>query len=493
MEIRIVRESPGPRRAVYLQIADQIRDAVSRGDLAQGARLPPIRSLATELGVNRDTVSLAYELLVREGLLEATVGRGTFVRLGQGSPTAGVRPPPPFAPLVERLLQLERARPSYNAVDGAVPLHALTPDPSLYPIDAFRKSLNRVLEESGSNLLAYGEHQGSIELRKTIAHRLSVQGFDIDAENVVLCQGASQGISLAMRLFAEPGDWVAVEEPTYHNVLAALVGLGLRPAPIPMGEQGPDLEILERTLARPEVKLFYTMPSFHNPLGKTTPASHRRSLIEVAKRVGKPIIEDGFEMDLRYAGEQVSPLAAFDSEGIVVHLFSFSKSLFPGVRIGAVTARGRAVDGLLALKNASDLSGAMILPAPRQAARHPPRAPQRHGRSARNGDAGGRPLDPPRRRLPALARITGGNRHPQSFRRSETRRRFVCAGLPVSPRRQAVERHAPDDGIGRQCGNSPGYRHPRRRGHASPAPCEAHGTGYKHSRLARISHQATPN
>jgi len=363
MEIRIVRESPGPRRAVYLQIADQIRDAVSRGDLAQGERLPPIRSLAAELGVNRDTVSLAYELLVRDGLLEATVGRGTFVRLGQGSPTAGASPAPPFAPLVERLLQLERARPSYNAVDGAVPLHALTPDPSLYPIDSFRMSLNRVLEESGSNLLAYGEHQGSIELRKTIARRLSAQDFDIDAENVVLCQGASQGISLAMRLFAEPGDWVAVEEPTYHNVLAALVGLGLRPAPIPMSEQGPDLEILERTLARPEVKLFYTMPSFHNPLGRTTPESHRRSLIEVATRVGKPVIEDGFEMDLRYAGVQVSPLAAFDSQGIVVHLFSFSKSLFPGVRIGAVTARGRAVDGLLALKNASDLSGAMILQA----------------------------------------------------------------------------------------------------------------------------------
>lgn len=362
MDIKIVRASAGPKRAVYLQIADQIRNAVAAGQLPAGSRLEPIRTLAARLGVNRDTVSLAYELLVRDGILEATVGRGTFVRSGRSARGNGASPPP-FAPLVERLLELERGRPSYASVDGAIPLHALTPDPSLYPIASFRKSLDRVMEKNGSELLVYGEHQGNLALREAISGRLSAHGFETGPENVVLCQGASQGISLAMRLFAEHGDWVAVEEPTYHNVLAALVALGLRAAPIPMTADGPDLDVLERTLARPEVKLFYTMPSFHNPLGTTTAMGHRRALIDLAARLGKPIVEDGFEMDLRYAGERVSPLAGFDPHGYVVHLFSFSKSLFPGVRIGAVTARGRAVEALLALKNASDLSGAMILQA----------------------------------------------------------------------------------------------------------------------------------
>ncbi|MDX1512979.1 MAG: PLP-dependent aminotransferase family protein [Gammaproteobacteria bacterium] len=362
MDIRIDRNGDGPRRAVYLQIADQIRDAVARGELTAGARLPAIRGLAANLGVNRDTVSLAYELLVRDGLLEATVGRGTFVRQGRGY-AGEVRRSPPFAQSVERLLHLEQARPSYSAVDGAVPLHALTPDPSLYPLESFRRSLDRVLENSGSELLVYGEHQGSLELRQAIARRLAAHRMTATADDIVLCQGASQGISLAMRLFAEPGDWVAVEEPTYHNVLTALVSLGLRAAPIPMTDDGPDLEVLGRTLARPEVKLFYTMPSFHNPLGTTTSEAHRRALVDLAARMGKPVIEDGFEMDLRYAGDPVTPLAALDPHGLVVHLFSFSKSLFPGVRIGAITARGRAVEGLLALKNAADLSGAMILQA----------------------------------------------------------------------------------------------------------------------------------
>ncbi|GMQ76519.1 MAG: GntR family transcriptional regulator MpaR [Gammaproteobacteria bacterium] len=366
MRITIERNGAGhggTRKPVYQQIAEQVNEAIVTGDLRHGDKLPTIRALAEELGVNRDTVALAYDGLARDGIVETTVGRGTFVHQ-----TAAGRPPmeqvaPPLSPVVDRLLDFERARPEFAARDGAVPLHSLTPDPSLYPLKAFRRSLNRVLDEGGTELLVYGGHQGNGALRNVIAARLRVQGVDTSAEQLVLCQGASQGMSLALRLYAEPGDWVAVEEPTYHNVLGVLVGLGLRAAPVPMSEDGPDLDVLERTLARPEVKLFYTMPSFHNPLGTTTGISHRRALLDVAARAGKPIIEDGFEMDLRYDGRDVPPLAALDMSGVVVHLFSFSKSLFPGVRIGSICARGRAVDGLLALKYTTDLSGVLVLQA----------------------------------------------------------------------------------------------------------------------------------
>lgn len=366
MRITIQRNGTGgagTHKPVYQQIAEQVNAAISAGHLRQGDKLPTIRALAGDLGVNRDTVALAYDGLAKDGIVETTVGRGTFVR----QTAAGRRPTehaaPPLAPVVDRLLDFERARPDFAACDGAVPLHSLTPDPSLYPLKAFRRSLNRVLDEAGTELLVYGGHQGHEALRDVIASRLRAQGVQTSAEQLVLCQGASQGVSLALRLYAEPGDWVAVEEPTYHNVLGALVGLGLRAAPVPMTEDGPDLGMLERTLARPEVKLFYTMPSFHNPLGTTTSLGHRRALLEVATRLGKPIIEDGFEMDLRYDGRDVPPLAALDVAGVVVHLFSFSKSLFPGVRIGSICARGRAVDGLLALKQTTDLSGVLVLQA----------------------------------------------------------------------------------------------------------------------------------
>jgi DNA-binding transcriptional MocR family regulator len=352
------------RRPVYLQIADQIRGQVTAGKLVLGDRLPPIRGLAARLGVNRDTVSLAYEHLARSGVVKATVGRGTFV-CGERVAPAGrpVVAPPALSPMVERLLEFDRSRPSYATSDGAVPLHSLIPDPSLYPVDEFRRALNRALELGGSELLVYGGHRGNAALREVIAERLREHGIGAQSKDVVLCQGASQGISLAMRLYSQPGDSIAVEEPTYHNVLGVLAGLGLRATPIPMTHEGPDLEVLQRTLGRPEVKLFYTMPSFHNPMGITTSLAQRMQLLETARAVGKPIIEDAFEMDLRYDGARVSPLAALDTDGLVVHLFSFSKSLFPGVRVGSLTASGRAVDGLLALKYTTDLSGVLVLQA----------------------------------------------------------------------------------------------------------------------------------
>ncbi|MCG8591763.1 MAG: PLP-dependent aminotransferase family protein [Proteobacteria bacterium] len=357
-----ITDAPTP---VYRQIADQLRDHVAAGRLAAGERLPPIRALAQELGVHRDTVALAYDALAEDGLVESTVGRGTFVRERSApSPEPTQRP---FAAVltnpVERLLAFERTRTRVPLREGVVPLHALVPDPALYPIQEFRRAFNRVVNEGGPELFLYGGPQGYGELRRVLAARFADADLSVDADDLVLCHGASQGISLAVRLFAEPGDAIAVETPTYHNTLGTLYALGMRPEPIFMDSEGPDLDSLERALARPEVKAFYTIPSFHNPLGTTAGLARRRGVLEVASRCGKPVIEDAFEMDLRYTGRRVPALYALDESGLVVHLFSFSKSLFPGVRVGSVCARGRLVEALLALKHATDLSDAMPIQA----------------------------------------------------------------------------------------------------------------------------------
>jgi DNA-binding transcriptional MocR family regulator len=357
--------TPSP---VYRQIADHFRAAIERGELGEGDRLPPIRDLARSLEVNRDTVSLAYESLATEGWLESAVGRGTFVRTRRRSAVeSGLAGAAPFVPEiadpVERLLEIESARPRYGTGEDLVPLHSLIPDPALYPVEAFRRCLNRAIADGGPELFLYGSPQGHLGLRRAIAARFANAGIEVTAEDLVLCHGASQGIALAVRLFAAPGDAVAVEVPTYHNVLATLAGLGVEAAPVAMTDDGPDLEALEATLRRPEVKAFYTIPSFHNPLGTTTSADHRRRLLEVCERCAVPVLEDSFEMDLRYKGRQVPPLAALDRSGLVVHLFSFSKSLFPGLRVGSILARGRAIEALLALKHATDLSDSLPLQA----------------------------------------------------------------------------------------------------------------------------------
>lgn len=353
----------GPRALpLYRQIADHLRREIDGGRIAAGARLPTIRALASALGVNRDTAALAYEELAAAGLIESTVGRGSFVSGAPGD-AAAERFVPDFAPGIQRVIDFERTRTRYPVATDAVPLHALLPDPALYPVDAFRRSLARVLSRRGEDLLRYGSAQGLPLLRERLAVRLRDAGIPADADAIALTQGATEGITLALRLFAEPGDVVAVEEPTYHNVLGALAALGLRAAPVPMRDGAADLAVLERTLALANVKLFYTMPTFHNPLGTSSRLAHRRRVLEIAARARTPIIEDAYEMDLRYAGRPVPSLAALDRAGLVVQLFSFSKSLFPGARVGCVLAPPAALEPLLALKQATDLGGALVLQA----------------------------------------------------------------------------------------------------------------------------------
>jgi len=367
MELRIERSAaPGGRSAVpvYRQIAGQIRERVESGALAPGERLPPIRNLAGSLGVNRDTVALAYEELAGEGVVESRVGRGTFVRgvRRHGAVSSGTIEPP-FSQAAERLLDYEHSRPQYGVPHGTIPLHSLVPDPSMFPVEAFRRAVNRAFADVGASLLAYGGPQGFAGLREVLAERLRGFGLLVGPDSLVLSSGASQGISLAMRLFAGSGDTVAIEAPTYHNALATMIGLDLRAAPVSMGPTGPDLEVLDRQLSRPEVKAFYTIPTFHNPMGISTAVAHRRDLLAIAARHGKPVIEDAYEMDLRFTGSPIPSLAALDETGLVVQLTSFSKSLFPGVRAGALVARGRAVDALLVLKHATDLGGTLSLQA----------------------------------------------------------------------------------------------------------------------------------
>jgi len=264
---------------------------------------------------------------------------------------------------VEALIALENTRPRYATGDDVIALHKLIPDARFYPTAAFRRCMEAAMTEDGPELFSYASPEGHPRLRRAMVERLRRQGLELGPDELVLCHGASQGISLALRLFGAPGDAVAVEVPTYANVLSACAGLGLGLISVEMDEDGPDPDSLARALARPEVKAFYTIPSFHNPLGTTSSLARRRLVLEIARDHGVPVIEDGFEMDLRFRGDEVPSLAALDDEGLVVLLFSFSKSLFPGIRVGSISARGRALEGLVALKHATDLSDALPIQA----------------------------------------------------------------------------------------------------------------------------------
>ena len=229
MRISLQREAGAERLPVYRQIAEQIRLEIEAEKLAVGSRLPPIRDLAKSLRVHRDTVALAYEALAQAGMVESTVGRGTFVRASNGVKVALAADfQPELSPIAEKLLELERSRPRFGSSGDAVAMHSLVPDPALYPADAFRRVLNRVLSKGGASLLLYGGPGGHPRMREVMAGRLRDAGVEIDADGIVLCHGASQGISLAMRLFARHGR--RGRSRGAHLSERAVCGDGARPA-----------------------------------------------------------------------------------------------------------------------------------------------------------------------------------------------------------------------------------------------------------------------
>jgi DNA-binding transcriptional MocR family regulator len=345
------------------QVVEYLRRAIDAGRLPAGSKLPPIRNLARGLGVNRETVADAYRQLAALGFTESGVGRGTFVRRGGPGSAAGTRRPDAptrFGPAVplSRTAAAAAALPvvDYTAPAGTVRLERLVPDPSCYPLDDYRRAVDGALRAEAAALLDYGDPAGHDGLRRVLVERLAHVGIETTADDVVITGGSTQALAIAARSFCDAGDAVAVESPTYPGLLATLASLGLRVVPVPLAADGLDLDALEAVLARGGVRMICTMPTLQNPTGITTDLAHRRRLLAIAGRFGVPVLEDDFQRDLRGGLRTAPPLRALDRSGLVVHVGTFSKSLFPGPRVGWLVASPAMTAAAMALKRGMDLT-----------------------------------------------------------------------------------------------------------------------------------------
>ncbi len=355
MEILLDRGSAAP---LYRQIERQVRAQILSGALRPGFRLPPERRLATALGVNRTTVLAAYRELRADQLVASRVGRGTEV-VGPPSPRPSAGSPPwrqlfrdsvPGAAdsLVRDLLQLtERS----DAISLAVGL----PAADLVPVELVRTLLDRLLSEIGAPLLLYGPTEGLTLLRETLAGWLAGRGIDASATEVMVLSGSQQGLDLVARALLEPGDEVVVEEPSYFGALQVFRAAGARLLGIPIDDDGMRTDLLEAVLERQRPKLIYTLPTFQNPSGRSLPSARREHLLELAARHGVPVLEDDPYSDLRYEGDPLPSLRALDQSGTVLYLSTFSKVLFPGLRLGFMVAPRPVVRQLALVKQLADL------------------------------------------------------------------------------------------------------------------------------------------
>ena len=230
------------------------------------------------------------------------------------------------------------------------------PAPELFPIEELKGIAVKVLEEDGMGALQYVPTDGYLPLREKIAERMQKVGVRASAENILIINGSQQGIDFSGKIFLNPGDTVICEKPSYLGAIEAFRAYQARFIEIPIDINGIKVEELEKVLATtPKAKLIYVTPDFQNPTGITWSTKRRKDFIEVINKYNLPVIEDNPYGELRYEGEEVPPIKAFDTEGRVVFLGTFSKILCPGFRIGWMCASREVVQKYTLLKEVADL------------------------------------------------------------------------------------------------------------------------------------------
>lgn len=229
------------------------------------------------------------------------------------------------------------------------------PAPELFPIEPIAAAYAETLTDEGRAALQYSTTEGFGPLREWVCARLATRGISVTVDQVLITNGSQQGIDLAARILLDPGDLVAVENPSYLAALQTFAGCEASFMVIDSDDAGMDIDALERAVAERLPKLIYVVPEFHNPKGTTLSLERRRRLIRLAQAHRIPVLEDDPYGELRFRGQRIPPLAALDDRGMVIHLGTFSKTLAPGMRLGWMVGPKELLRAATIAKQAADL------------------------------------------------------------------------------------------------------------------------------------------
>ncbi|WP_125608454.1 aminotransferase-like domain-containing protein [Lapidilactobacillus bayanensis] len=229
------------------------------------------------------------------------------------------------------------------------------PDPEQFPSQAITESYQRVLLHNGLNALQYHNAKGYLPLREKLATQLNQENYRVNTDQIILTQGAQQGLDLVAKLLLNKGDNIVVEAPTYTGALAAFAAYEPTYSELTMNDDGPDLNQLQKVLLTKKIKFIYVIPNFQNPTGIVMSLEKRQRLIELANHYHVIILEDDPYHYLRFNGETLPSLKSLDTEGLVISLGSFSKILAPGLRLGWLLANKELLIQIRYLKDGTDL------------------------------------------------------------------------------------------------------------------------------------------
>ena len=363
MSVVIDKKNPTP---IYQQIVDNIVKLIDEGNVEVGEPLPSTRTMAQILGLDHSTVNRAYQELQVLGYVECAQGSYAWVRKKPEllSPSQGRESTIQWADissdrsdfLYKTFLKYSPEYPAPRKSNGVINLSQLDLDSRLFPVEDFRQCMDQVLTAENQDVLGYGLCFGYPPLRETITNRLRNHGISISPNEILITNGAQQAFDLIFKLLTQPDKKVAIESPTYANILPLLKFYQVHVVEIPMQDDGLNLDFFERSMRSNPPCFVYTIPNSHNPTGISTPQKHREELLLLCKKYCVPIVEDGFEDEIKYFGKVMHPIKSMDDEDIVIYIGTVSKVLFPGIRIGWIAAHEKCIQRLTAIKRFTDIS-----------------------------------------------------------------------------------------------------------------------------------------
>ncbi|WP_244862945.1 PLP-dependent aminotransferase family protein [Pseudomonas sp. Pc102] len=318
---------------VYLQLYQRFREAIDQGRLPPGARVPSLRSLASELNLARGTVEAAYQMLIGEGYLLARGPAGTCV-----SPRLATAPRPP-----SRSTRPARPEPRCETQAAPLPFQLGLPALDAFPRKLWARLAARRLRELGGSALMVPDAAGHGPLRASLAGYLGIsRGIHCRPEQVFITAGHCASLALVQRALMTPGDAIWLEDPGYLHARQLLQGLGVRCVPVPVDGEGLVVDAGQRLA--PDARFALVTPTHQSPTGVALSLPRRLALLERAQRVDGWVLEDDYDSEYRYQGRPLPALKSLDREGRVLYAGTFSKVLYPGLRLAYLVVPEREVE-----------------------------------------------------------------------------------------------------------------------------------------------------
>ena len=344
---------------LHRQIYQGYRDAIVERRLRAGQRLPSTRALARELSVSRVPVVSAFEQLLAEGYIESAVGSGTFVartlpddeppRTAPGAPA--VRPGPRVVSKGPAARPRDAAEPWLGG-SGAFRMSEVAT--RHFPFGVWSSLVGRHTRNPQRSLLAYGDAMGQRPLREALAAYLrTARAVRCEADQIMVVSGSQQALEIAARVLLDPGSAVCIEEPGYAGVQEVLARAGARVVPVRVDAEGLDVDAAAARCPSP--RALYVTPSHQYPLGVTMSAGRRLQLLDWARRTGAWVLEDDYDSEYRYESQPIAALQGLDRDARVVYIGTFSKVLFPALRVGYVVIPPDLVPRFAAVRQAMDI------------------------------------------------------------------------------------------------------------------------------------------